>query len=99
MRTIIFSRAAVILLMATAGTSARAAEREQSFTHNGYTYSYTTTRQDDGATLIEGQRLPDREPFRLVVAKGRVSGRSGERPVAFRVADAKGAAGGVAATR
>ncbi|MDP1025641.1 hypothetical protein Q5H91_00300 [Sphingomonas sp. KR1UV-12] len=92
MRTIIFSRAAALCAMAIIGTSARAAEAEKSFVHEGYTYTYTTSQDAEGRTVIDGQRLPGRQDFHLIVENGRVSGRSGNKPVTFRVAEAKGAA-------
>ncbi|GGB18104.1 hypothetical protein GCM10011380_04600 [Sphingomonas metalli] len=88
-------RTITIALAATAGlfaTAAIAADGEKSFVHEGYTYTYTSTKDAAGRTVIEGHRLPGGQDFHLVVANGRVEGRSGSAPVAFRVADAKGAA-------
>ncbi|KQM67714.1 hypothetical protein ASE75_01995 [Sphingomonas sp. Leaf17] len=65
------------------------------FVHEGKTYVYTTAMKD-GRTVIDGHRLPDRAPFHLVVRNNRVSGMSGGIPVSFPVAQAKGAASGVA---
>lgn len=92
MRTTVILTAAATLL----ATAANAAPAEKSFVHEGYTYTYTTTTDDAGRTVIAGHRAPDGEPFRLVVANGRVAGRTGKTDVAFRVAEAKGAAAGAA---
>lgn len=70
---------------------ALAAPQEHRFTHEGQTYVYTAD-EDHGAKVISGHRVEDGKSFRLVVRNGRVTGRSGEAPVAFRVADAAGAA-------
>ena len=94
MRTIIFTRVAALCTLALVGTAARAAEGDKSFVHEGYTYTYTTSQDAAGRTVIDGQRLPDNKDFHLVVDNGRVAGRSGNSAVTFRVADAKGAATG-----
>ncbi|MBB4618755.1 hypothetical protein [Sphingomonas abaci] len=72
-------------------TVATAAPLEHRFTHEGQTYVYTAD-EAHGAKVISGHRVEDGKSFRLVVRNGRVTGRSGEAPVAFRVADAAGAA-------
>ena len=72
-------------------SAAFAAPQEHRFTHEGQTYVYTAD-EDHGAKVISGHRVEDGKSFRLVVRNGRVTGRSGEAPVAFRVADAAGAA-------
>ncbi len=89
--TTIFLAASAALLTVTA---ANAAEGEKTFVHEGYTYTYTTAKDAAGRTVIDGQRLPGKQDFHLVVDNGRVAGRSGTANVAFRVADAKGAATG-----
>ena len=70
---------------------------KQSFVHEGSTYVYTST-QDGSRQVIDGRRYPSGQAFHLVVRGGRVSGMSGGVPVAFKAAEANGAAGGVAAT-
>jgi len=95
MRTAIFLAAAAAWF--TVAAPANAADAEQSFQHDGYTYVYKTSQGANGAKLITGQRLPDRAPFRLVVKGHRVTGTSGNAPVAFDTAQAKGAAGGMTA--
>ena len=67
---------------------------QRTFVHDGHTYTYTTSAFGK-STVLKGRRLPGGETFRLQVRDGRVTGRSGETPVAFSVRDAKGAAGGV----
>ncbi len=90
MRTTIFLAAAALF----SATAANAAEGEKTFVHEGYTYTYTTAKDAAGRTVIDGQRLPGKQDFHLVVDHGRVAGHSGASSVAFRVADAKGAATG-----
>jgi hypothetical protein len=86
----------VTILAATLGlfasTAVSAAPAEKSFVHEGYTYTYTTTKDAAGRTVIAGRRAPGNQDFHLVVENGRVVGHSGNSAVAFRVADAKGAA-------
>ncbi|KQU62159.1 hypothetical protein ASG67_03275 [Sphingomonas sp. Leaf339] len=94
MRTAIFLTASAIIF--TAATPVSAAEGEQSFQHEGYTYVYKTS-DDNGRKVISGHRLPGNAPFRLVVKDGRVTGTSGNTNVAFRTSEARGAAGGMAA--
>ncbi|GAA3700977.1 hypothetical protein GCM10022268_08700 [Sphingomonas cynarae] len=95
MRTAIFLVAAAAWF--TIAAPATAAEGEQSFQHDGYTYVYKTTETAKGAKLISGHRLPDRAPFNLVVKGHRVTGTSGNANVAFDTAQARGAAGGMTA--
>lgn len=74
-------------------TIGMAAGPEHRFVHQGQTYVYTA--DDNGtAKVISGHRVEDGKSFRLVVRNGRVTGRSGDAPVTFRVADAAGAAEG-----
>jgi hypothetical protein len=95
MRIAIFLAAAAAWF--TAASPAAAADGEQSFQHDGYTYVYKTAPVADGARLITGHRLPDRAPFRLLVKGHRVTGTSGNAAVAFDTAQARGAAGGMTA--
>ncbi len=80
---------AATALVATAAVGEEPAQRR--FSRDGQTYVYTTTPSDAG-TVIEGRRLPSGSAFRLVVRGDNVKGVSGGHPVAFRVAEAKGAA-------
>lgn len=95
MRTAIFLAAAAAWF--TIAAPAMAAEGEQSFQHDGYTYVYKTAEAAHGAKVITGHRLPDRAPFHLVVKGHRVTGTSGNANVAFDTAQARGAAGGMTA--
>lgn len=90
----------ILILLATASaaltsTIGMAQDGQKQFVHEGKTYTYTSTFKD-GRTVIEGHRLPDGEPFHLVVRNKRVSGTSAGVPVSFPVAQAKGAASGIA---
>ncbi|HEX8555010.1 MAG TPA: hypothetical protein VF695_09905 [Sphingomonas sp.] len=90
MRTIhVIAAAALASLTATIGV---AREPEQRFTHDGATYTYTTTSLSGDRQVIEGRRLDDGRRFRLVVRGDRVSGITGGTPVSFKLADARGAA-------
>ena len=75
-------------LIATAGI---ASEPAKSFTHNGTTYRYESTKSADGATVLTGTAVESGEAFRLIVRNGVVTGHAGNRPVRFSVASAKGA--------
>lgn len=77
-----------LALVATAGI---AGEPTKSFTHEGVTYRYESTKTADGATVLTGTALPQGDAFRLVVRNGVVTGHAGARPVRFSVASAKGA--------
>lgn len=90
-KTIAITAAAVAALTSTIGM---AAEAKQRFTHNGLTYVYTTKQHGD-RQIIDGRRFPSGAAFHLVVRQGRVSGISGGVPVAFALADARGATGSV----
>lgn len=84
---------------ALTSTIGMAADAKQSFVHEGSTYVYTST-QDGGRQVIDGRRYPSGQKFHLIVRGDRVSGVSAGVPVAFKTAEATGAAGGVAsATR
>jgi hypothetical protein len=95
MRTAIFLAAAAAWF--TIAAPANAADGQQSFQHDGFTYVYTTADAANGAKVITGHRMPDREPFRLTVKGHRVTGISGNTPVAFDTDQARGAAGGMVA--
>jgi len=92
MRTLFVLAAAAAALTSTIGMARAADTAEQRFVHDGQTYAYTVTPVADGRQVIEGRKLPNGSAFRLVVKGDRVSGVSGGVPVAFRVADAQGAA-------
>ena len=81
----------VIAAGALAATAAVARQPRQSFTHDGYTYVYTSQVSGDHQ-VITGRRFPSGAPFRLVVRGDRVSGFAGGYPVSFRTAAADGAA-------
>jgi hypothetical protein len=59
----------------------------RTFTHEGVTYSYTSTRTDD-TLVLEGFARPVGGRFRLVVRDGRVTGHVGGARVSFLVRDA-----------
>ena len=80
---------------ALTSTIGMAADGQQSFVHEGSTYVYTST-QDNGRQVIDGRRYPSGQKFHLIVRGNRVSGESGGVPVAFKTAEATGAAGGIA---
>jgi len=80
---------------ALTSTIGMAADDKQSFVHEGSTYVYTTT-QDGGRQVIDGRSYPSGQKFHLIVRGDRVSGVSGGVPVAFKTAEATGAAGGIA---
>ncbi|RZT54984.1 hypothetical protein EV283_1771 [Sphingomonas sp. BK036] len=80
---------------ALTSTIGMAAADKQSFVHEGSTYVYTTT-QDGGRQVIDGRSYPSGQKFHLIVRGDRVSGVSGGVPVAFKTAEATGAAGGIA---
>ncbi|MEG8025184.1 hypothetical protein QP162_13540 [Sphingomonas aurantiaca] len=80
---------------ALTSTIGMAADDKQSFVHEGSTYVYTTT-QDGGRQVIDGRSYPSGQKFHLIVRGDRVSGMSGGVPVAFKTAEATGAAGGIA---
>ncbi len=90
--TIKIIAAAAAALTSTIGM---AAEPQQRFVHEGSTYVYTTT-QDGERQVIDGRRYPSGQKFHLIVRNNRVSGVSGGVPVAFKTAEANGAAGGIA---
>lgn len=68
-------------------TPVLANDNEKSFTHDGVTYTYTSTRTEDGLVL-EGVAEPLGGKFRLVVRDGKVTGYAGAARVSFRVTDA-----------
>ncbi|MHA6722328.1 hypothetical protein [Sphingomonas sp. RS2018] len=87
-----FSLFAVASLALTG--NAVAASDQQRFTHEGVTYVFTSTKTNDGATVLTGRSQPGDLPFRLSVRDGRVRGHAGGTPVSFRVADSRGASNG-----
>lgn len=62
-------------------TVANAAER--TFTRNGVTYTYTSTKQGD-RTILTGKSSAG-SPYTLVVRGKRVSGTVGATPVSFTI--------------
>ncbi|MEC3949222.1 hypothetical protein [Sphingobium sp. HWE2-09] len=68
---------------------------KQRFTHEGYTYVYEVKDTKTGK-VISGRRFPDAVAFNLAVKNGKVSGVSGGQQVAFKVEEARGAAGAAA---
>lgn len=74
-----------------AAAPASAEEAKQRFTHEGFTYVYEVKDTKTGQ-VISGRRYPDAVAFNLSVKNGKVSGVSGDQPVAFKVEDARGAA-------
>ena len=76
---------------AAAVVPAQAEEGKQRFTHEGYTYVYQV-KDTKAGQKISGRRYPDAVAFNLAVRKGKVSGVSGGRSVAFNVEEARGAA-------
>lgn len=76
---------------AVAVVPAQAEEGKQRFTHEGYTYVYQV-KDTKAGQKISGRRYPDAVAFSLAVRKGKVSGVSGGRSVAFNVEEARGAA-------
>ncbi len=77
--------AAATALLALA-SPAIAGER-RTFTHEGYTYTYTSKISGD-AKILEGKAEPLGGTFRLVIRKGWVSGYANNRRVSFRVSEA-----------
>ncbi len=88
-KTISILAAVTAAVTATATVEARAPR--QSFTHEGYTYIYSSQVSGDHQ-VISGRRYPSGTPFRLVVRGDRVSGFAGGYPVSFRATQATGAA-------
>ena len=85
----ILAAAAVVALAAPAAIAGTPAQ-QQSFVHDGQTYVYTSTEKN-GHTVLDGRAYPSGSAFRLIVRGDRVSGSAGGTPVAFDVADARGA--------
>lgn len=83
---------AIMAAIATPTIGAIAAEGEQTFVHEGSTYVYTRSNEN-GHAVIQGCRYPGGEPFRFVVKGHRVTGTTGNRPVAFTTDEARGALG------
>lgn len=69
-----------------AASPALANENERSFTRDGITYTYTSTKVKD-ALVLEGTAEPMGGKFRFVVRDGKVTGYAGNAKVAFLVAD------------
>jgi hypothetical protein len=88
MTRIFLSAAALSLAFAA---PAFAGENARTFTRDGVTYTYTSTKTD-GAVILEGDARPFGGKFRLVVRNGRVTGYAGNSSVSFRVAEARAAA-------
>lgn len=88
MRMLFISAAAAALSI----SSPALAEKPEtiSFTHDGTTYTYAVLDKGD-AKIISGTAGSIRTPFRLLIAKGRVSGYFGATRVAFRAEDKTGA--------
>jgi hypothetical protein len=86
-----------ILAFAIFGSIVAAPAAAESFSRDGYTYSYTTKAVGE-ATIISGKVAETGESFRLRVKGNRVVGRVGVNSVSFRTADASvaGAKGGSA---
>lgn len=86
---IVFAVATV--LAATAPAMAEEGAAKERFVHEGYTYVYEVKPTKDGQ-LISGARYPGGSSFALKVKGEKVRGLSGGQNVAFKVAEAKGAA-------
>jgi hypothetical protein len=86
-----FILAGATVTAAAAIAPAQAEEGKQRFTHEGYTYVYQV-KDTKAGQKISGRRYPDAVAFNLAVRKGKVSGVSGGRSVAFNVEEARGAA-------
>ena len=84
----------IVIALAAIGT-ANAAEKvaKESFTLDGYTYVYEVKADAKGQT-ITGIRYPDATPFTLTLKGNRIEGVSNDQPVAFSLAETKGAAKG-----
>jgi len=85
----ILAAAAVIALGASSAIAGTPAQ-QQRFAHDGQTYIYTSTLKN-GRTVLEGRAYPSGSAFRLIVRGDKVSGNAGGSPVAFDVAEARGA--------
>ena len=81
---------AAVAVSASAPVFAEAPAKER-FVHEGYTYVYQVKQVKD-AKVISGTRYPGATAFNLKVAGDKVKGNSGGQQVAFKVADAAGAA-------
>ena len=81
-----FAVGATVALTATAAVAGAPA----TFKLDGRTYTYTSSTQD-GDTVLEGRSQPGAD-FRLTVRGNQVSGHVNGRPVAFTVAESRGAA-------
>lgn len=92
MRTFFIMAAAAAALTSTIGMARPTDATEQRFTHADETYVYQRRPGANGSELLVGRRLSDGQRFRLRIARGQVRGTAGGVPVAFRVADARGAA-------
>ncbi|UIJ47008.1 hypothetical protein LZK98_08715 [Sphingomonas cannabina] len=86
-----FFKIALATTLALGATSAFAGEPANSFRLEGRTYTYNTETDAAGNTVLVGHAQPGGE-FRLVVKGGRVSGDVAGQPVAFSVAESRGAA-------
>ena len=78
---------AAALLALGLATPTFAHEGERSFTRDGITYTYTSTRTGD-TLVLEGIAKPTGGKFRFVVRDGRVTGYAGDVRVNFLVAKA-----------
>lgn len=80
--TRIFLAAAALSLVAA---PAMARDDTRTFTRDGITYTYTSTKVDD-TLVLEGSAAPLGGRFRLVVRDGKVTGYAGGVRVVFTVA-------------
>lgn len=75
-------------LVSTVGMAAE--PEQQSFTHEGRTYVYTSAKAGN-RTVIDGYEQGSRSKFHLTVRNGRVTGMSNGYPVSFRASDSAAA--------
>lgn len=71
---------------ALASTAAMATDSNQTFTHEGRTYVYTTAKAGE-RLVIDGYEQGSRNKFHLSVRDGQVTGTSNGYPVSFRASD------------
>ena len=83
-----FIIAAAAVSVALAGPAFAGDKQKRTFTRDGVTYTYTSTKTDD-ATVLEGRAHPYGGNFRLVVKGDKVTGHAGNDRVSFRVSDKK----------
>jgi hypothetical protein len=85
--------AALAAVASLSFATAAYADEPQRFSHDGRVYTYTTTTNAKGQTVLAG-RTNQGGDFELIVAKRQVSGYVNGQPVAFSLRDARGAAKG-----